>query len=397
VCVLDFKSMYPSLIIAKNICFTTFDKSGEVKSPEPGVAYLDKGTREGLLPGMLEKLMAERDEIKTKMKEAKTDEEKEYFDGLQFAIKILMNAVYGVFASAFYRFTNPKIGASITAFARENTKGIIGQLEDQGLRVVYGDTDSVFFQSPGETLDEALEVGKSVADRYSKEGATLEFEMIINPLFSHGAKKRYVGHVVWPEDTTIVRGYETRRTDSFDMQSGALTQVFGKILERDIDGAVTLARDLVKDVGDGKAPTESLVISRTCRSFDRYKDPDSQSTVQTAKKLMDMGYEFMPGMKVSWIVVDSRKSPQEVEPYISGRKFEKTPDYEYYARRVAMTLARITDVFGWDVQELLTGQQRTSLDDFMGGGPSVKKDKAKKEQKPKVKKTDKPLTLEDFL
>ncbi len=397
VCVLDFKSMYPSLIIAKNICFTTFDKSGSIKSPEPGVAYLDKESREGLLPGLLETLMAERDEIKSKMKKAKTDEEKDYFDGLQFAIKTLMNAVYGVFASAFYRFTNPKIGASITAFARENTKGIIQQLEDEGLRVVYGDTDSVFFQSPGDTLDEALKLGQSIADRHSKEGATLEFEMIINPMFSHGAKKRYVGHVVWPEDTTIVRGYETRRTDSFDIQSGALSQVFGKILEHDIDGAIVIARDLVKDVGDGKASTESLVISRTCRSFDRYKDPDSQSTVQTAKKLMDLGYEFMPGMKVSWIVTDARKSPQEVEPYISGRDFKKKPDYQYYARRVAMTLARITDVFGWDVHELITGHQRTSLDDFMGSGPSVKKDKVKKELTPKVKKTDKKLTLEDFL
>jgi DNA polymerase I len=397
VCVLDFKSMYPSLIIAKNICFTTLDESGPIKSSEPGVAYLDKDTREGLLPGLLERLMVERDEIKSKMIEAKTEEEKAYFDGLQFAIKILMNAVYGVFASAFYRFTNPKIGASITAFARENTKGIIQQLDEEGLKVVYGDTDSVFFQSPGDTLDEALELGQSIADRYSKEGATLEFEKVINPLFSHGAKKRYVGHVMWPEDGRIVRGYETRRTDSFDLQSGALSRVFDMILEHDIEGAVSLARDLVKSTAEGNASVDSLVISRTCRSFDRYKDPDSQSTVQTAKKLIDMGYEFMPGMKVSWIVTNARKSPQEVEPYISGRKFEKTPDYEYYARRIAMTLARITDVFGWDVQELLTGQQRTSLDDFMSSGPSVKKDKVKKETKPKVKKTDKELTLEDFL
>jgi DNA polymerase I len=394
VCVLDFKSMYPSLIIAKNICFTTLDPEGKVKSPEPGVAYLDKKTREGLLPGMLETLMTERDDIKAKMKKAKSQEEKDYYDGLQFAVKILMNAVYGVFASAFYRFTNPKIGASITAFARENTKGIISQLEDKGLRVIYGDTDSVFFQSPGQTLDEALEVGGKIAERYSKEGATLEFEKIIDPLFSHGAKKRYVGRVVWPEEETIVRGYETRRTDSFDMQSDALSSVFEKILDRDIDGAVALARDLVKDVADGKAPTESLVVSRTCRSFDRYKDPDSQSTVQTAKKLMELGYDFVPGMKVSWVVVDSRKSPQEVEPYISGRKFEKAPDYEYYARRVAMTLARITDVFGWDVQELLTGSQQASLFSYE---EKAKSSKTKKKEEAKVKKTDKPLTLEDFL
>jgi DNA polymerase I len=107
---------------------------------------------------------------------------------------------------------------------------------------------------------------------------------------------------------------------------------------------------------------------------------------------MVMGYEFVPGMKVSWIVTDARKTPQEAEPFVSGRKFEHTPDYEYYARRVAMTLARVTDVFGWDTNRLLTGTKQESLLAFDG----VPKKRKKKEES-KIKKTDQPLTLEDFL
>ena len=390
--VLDFKSMYPSLIIAKNICFTTLSKDGTIISPEPGVRYLDKKTRVGLLPRVLERLMKDRDETKAKMKAAKSPEEKRYYNGLQEAIKVLMNAVYGVFASSFYRFTNPKIGASITAFARENTKNIISQLESEGVRVIYGDTDSVFFQSPGTTLEEALELGKTIAKRYSKEGATLEFEKVINPLFSHGAKKRYVGNVLWPEEYMIVRGYETRRTDAFDVQSDSLMKVFERILDHDTEGAISLARETVTSIAKGNVETGGLVISRSCKTFNSYKDPDNQSTVQTAKKLMDMGYEFVPGMKVSWIVTNGRKTPIEVEPYVSGRKFEKTPDYEYYARRVAMTLARVTDTFGWDTQELLTGTQQKSLFSF----DAKDAPKARKKEEPKVKKTDKELTLDDF-
>ncbi len=392
VCVLDFKSMYPSLIIAKNICFTTLSNEGTIISPEPGVKYLDKGTRLGLLPQVLETLMEDRDSTKEKMKAASSPEEKRYYDGLQAAIKVLMNAFYGVFASSFYRFTNPKIGASITAFARENTKSIIHQLESEGFRVIYGDTDSVFFQSPKEDLEGALEEGKAIAKRYSKEGATLEFEKIINPLFSHGAKKRYVGNVVWPEEEMIVRGYETRRSDAFDIQSRSLEQIFEKILDHDTEGAISLAREIVSAISKGEVKTEELVISRTCRPFNAYKDPDTQVTVQTARKLMSMGYEFVPGMKVSWIVTDARKTPQEVEPFISGRPFTETPDYEYYARRVAMTLARVTDVFGWDTQELLTGRQQTSLFSY----DDVPVSKSKKREAPKVKKTDKELTLDDF-
>ncbi|MCK5397558.1 MAG: DNA polymerase II, partial [Thermoplasmata archaeon] len=291
------------------------------------------------------------------------------------------------------RFTNPKIGASITAFARENTKGIISQLEAENMKVIYGDTDSVFFQSPEETLEAALKSGQAIAKRYSKEGATLEFEKIINPLFSHGAKKRYVGNIVWPEEKMIVRGYETRRSDAFGIQSGSLEQIFKLILDHDTEGAVSLARDIVASVSKGEVQPEDLVISRTCKQFNMYKNPDTQTTVQTAKKLMAMGYEFFPGMKVSWIVTNGKRTPIEAEPFISGRKFEHAPDYDYYARRVAMTLARITDVFGWDTQELLSGRQQTSLFSYDG----VPMPNKKKKNEPKVKKTDKELTLDDFL
>lgn len=402
VCVLDFKSMYPSLMIAKNICFTTLSKDGTIVSPVEGIRYLDKNVREGLLPGVLEKLMKERDDIKARIRASDNEDEKHYLDGLQYAIKILMNSFYGVFASSFYRFTNPKIGESITAFARENTKGIIGQLDSEGLTVVYGDTDSVFFQSPKKDMDGTVKFGKEIAKRYTKEGATLEFEAIYNPLFSHGAKKRYVGKKVWPDEDTVIRGYETRRSDSFEIQTDALSAVFDKILEHEIDEAVKLARDIVADIARGNADVDKLVISRTCKDFRTYKDPDGQTTVQVAKKLMEMGYDFVPGMKVSWVVTDATKSPLEAQPYISGARFEYEPDYDYYARRVAMTLSRVTDVFGWDMNNLMTGSQQKTLfsdtfqDDF---GDLEEDDKIiKKRKEPvKVKKTDKKLSLDDFL
>jgi DNA polymerase elongation subunit (family B) len=69
-------------------------------------------------------------------------------DQLQYAVKILMNSFYGVFASSFYRFTDPKLGASITEWARYNIKNIIRQLDDEGKDVVYSDTDSIFVRSP---------------------------------------------------------------------------------------------------------------------------------------------------------------------------------------------------------------------------------------------------------
>ncbi|MCK5548890.1 MAG: DNA polymerase II, partial [Thermoplasmata archaeon] len=145
ICVLDFKAMYPSIIISNNICFTTLSPEGETESPIKGVRFMSRDQREGILPKILESLLKDRDNIRAKMAEAKNDDDKRYYYGLQSAVKVLMNAFYGVFASSFYRFTDPKIGASITAFARENIKNIIEVLKSENVVVVYGDTDSVFF------------------------------------------------------------------------------------------------------------------------------------------------------------------------------------------------------------------------------------------------------------
>ncbi len=387
-CVLDFKAMYPSLIIRNNICFTTIDEKGQTVSPI-GVHFLSKDQKEGILPKILARLLKERDDIKRKMADAETEDEGKYYYGLQDAVKTLMNAFYGVFASAFYRFTNPKIGASITAFARENIKGIIAKLEEENIPVIYGDTDSIFLKSPKENLEESIDFGKRAAERFSKEGAVLEFEQVFSSFFSHGRKKRYVGKAVWPKEEMIVRGYEIRRTDAFDLQSDTQESIFKKLLSDDINGAIKTARDTVTSVKNGEVPPEKLVISRTCKDPKRYANPKSMANVQAAEKLQRMGYEFTPGMKVSWIVTNGKKTPLEVEPFVSGRPFESKPDWDYYARRTAHTLSYITDYFDWDEKSLLAGSQQVTL--FDGDF------KEKREKKKGVKKTNKDLTLKDFL
>ena len=362
VTVLDFKSMYPSLIIAKNICFTTMCDDGEIVSPE-GVRFMSKERREGLLPRLLSQLMNERDSIKKAMKTASTPEEHDYLDGLQAAVKVLMNTFYGVFASSFYRFTDKQIGSSITSFARYTVKSIISDLESEGHQVIYSDTDSIFVVSPNHDLDGTVDFGEHIAERFSKDGGTLEFEKVLEPLFSHGKKKRYVGRIVWPvrQDELLIRGYETRRSDSFDLQSHMLTKLFEYILDEDNDAALKMVRETVQNTLKGDVPVASLVISRGCKSWDAYENPERQANVQAAKKLIEMGYEFIPGMKVSWIVTDSKKTPQTVEPYISGVPFKGTPDYRYYAERIAQTASRITDVFGWSEKDLMVGSQQATL------------------------------------
>lgn len=396
VCVLDFKSMYPSLIISKNICFTTLSDDGEIISPS-GARFMSKERKTGLLPRILKGLMEERDRIKAEMKNAADQKEVHYLDGLQAAVKILMNTFYGVFASSFYRFTDKSIGSSITAFARNNVKSIISTLTEEGDSIIYSDTDSIFVQSPANNLEGSVEYGKKLAERFSKEEETLVFEEVFEPLFTHGKKKRYVGRVVWPEweEELLVRGYEIRRSDSFNLQSDLLMDLFEKILEEKNEEAVAIVRETIRNVMSGRVAASDLVISRTCKGLNAYKNPDSMANVQAAGKMVKMGYDFIPGMKVSWIVTDSKTTPQTVEPYISGKEFGHMPDYKYYAERLASTASRVTEVFGWDEKDLLMGSQQATL--FDGGFDSPLPKEERTEEKPGKKRTvTKGSKLSDF-
>ena len=392
VAVLDFKSMYPSIMISNNICSTTLIRdsttdSSHFCSPITNTRYLSKDERIGLVPLLLQDLMNSRDKYKKAYSQAlENGDEDEAFlnDQLQYAVKILMNSFYGVFASSFYRFTHEKLGASITEWARYNITEIINNLENDGYDVVYSDTDSIFVctmsedntpakkpDSGSELLawqsakEETIKLGEELANQFTKEGAELEFETALSAFFSHGAKKRYVGRVIWPREELLIRGYEVRRTDSFSILSSTMTEMFELILEGDEEGAIDLAKSVISEVQQGKIPASDLIVSRSCKGtwdkkygkwvFDKiYANPDSLPYVRAAKERISRGLQFTPGMKVGYIITNSSTSPMEVKAWLVdeiGGEPPK-PDPQYYVNRLAKSLGRITSALNFDESKL---------------------------------------------
>ena len=180
-----------------------------------------------------------------------------------------------------------------------------------------------------------------------------------------------------------------------------LTELFEKILDEKKDEAQALLKNTVRNTLQGNVEPGDLVISRTCKGLDAYENPERMANVQAAKKLIAMGYNFIPGMKISWIVTDASATPQQVEPYISGTPFTATPDYRYYAERLAQMAGRITEVYGWAEEDLLRGSQQTTLfSDFAPTRspakpatpkPTAEAPPAEEPQKPKKK-----MSLDDF-
>ena len=406
--VLDFKSMYPSIMISNNICSTTLVRDGQENSshsvsPTTRTRYKSKEEMNGLVPRLLEDLMAKRDLYKMEMEEAqaKGDEIEAFLlDQLQYAVKILMNSFYGVFASSFYRFTHPDLGARITEWARHNIKAIISQVEEGGNDVIYSDTDSIFVKSPVDqgaptnkpedqegaeawsaTRDETLKFGEGLAQMFTKEGAELEFETALSAFFSHGAKKRYVGRVVWPREEMLIRGYEVRRTDSFDLLSETMTQMFEMLLDGDTEGAVDMTKLAIDEVRSGSVDPSRLVISRSCKGkwnskknewdFSIYSNPDGLPYVRAAKQRISAGLQFTPGMKVGYIITEPEPGEKKlgVSAWLVDEIGGEPPEYDrdYYAKRLAKSLGRITEAFGVDEKELLKGARpkgQSSIFDF---------------------------------
>jgi len=384
--------MYPSIMISNNICSTTLIRDSNVDSshfvsPITNTRYLSKNERIGLVPLLLQDLMDSRDKYKKAYSQAlENGNEDEAFlnDQLQYAVKILMNSFYGVFASSFYRFTHEKLGASITEWARYNITEIISNLEKDGYDVVYSDTDSIFVCTMGEdntpakkpdsgselfawesAKEETIKLGEQLASQFTKEGAELEFETALSAFFSHGAKKRYVGRVIWPREELLIRGYEVRRTDSFGILSTTMTEMFELILEGDEEGAIDLAKSVITEVQQGKIPPSDLIVSRSCKGtwdkryakwvFDKiYANPDSLPYVRAAKERISRGLQFTPGMKVGYIITNSKSSPMEVKAWLVdeiGGEPPK-PDPQYYVNRLAKSLGRITSALNFDESKL---------------------------------------------
>ena len=408
VAVLDFKSMYPSIMIANNICHTTRidpshpsqPKLGELVHESPtGARFRSKESREGLVPHLLEDLMAQREHHKEAMKKAEKQAQQSaiaFHDQMQYAVKILMNSFYGVFASAFYRFTHRDLGSSVTAWARRNIKRIIKRLEEEGHHVVYSDTDSIFVQAPvekdsptappskgGEAMEKwnaalakLLEFGKKTAQRFSEDSAQLEFETGLSAFFSHGAKKRYVGRVVWPYDHLMIKGYETQRTDSFEALTKGMQRIFEFVLAGDDAAAIQLARQSIKEVREARVAVEELVISKVCKgkvakdgSIDFsavYANPNGQAQVRAARKRLDRGLAFIPGMKIGFVVVNASQRPMDVEPWNEAESDGGIASYdaEFYAERLATAFGRVCEAIGWSADELLKGNRQSSLFSF---------------------------------
>jgi DNA polymerase delta subunit 1 len=339
---LDFASLYPSIMQAHNLCYTTWLRTPEEIAAVPeeqretspcGHTFVRESLKKGLLPLILDELLGARKRAKIDMKNATTELEKAVMNGRQLALKVSANSVYGFTgAAATGALPCVPISASVTAYGRtmiEATKNFTeshyciknGYPADS--KVVYGDTDSVmvrFSPSKDMTVAKSMELGLDAAKRITTifpRPISLEFEKVYYPYLLL-SKKRYAG-LYWSKtdkwDKLETKGIETVRRDNCKFVRSILSTCLTKILvDQDIPGAVAYTQSQISLLLQGKIDLSLLIISKSLSvEPTAYKNPQPHAALTLKLRKRDPGSAPVVGDRVPYVLIQAAKNAKTWE------------------------------------------------------------------------------------
>ena len=324
VLVLDFKSLYPSIIRTFRIdpLGLALGVSGELDEAETVPGFLESSfAREGhILPELIATLWQDRDEAK-----AAGDAP------LSQAIKIIMSSFYGVLGTPGCRFFDARLASSITMRGHEILQRTREHIEEAGHRVIYGDTDSVFVWIHRATSDEeAQAAGRELQDMLNSWWSQqlreqfeldsvleLEFETHFKRFLmptvrgsDKGSKKRYAGVVAGPDgDQLVFKGLENVRTDWTRLAREFQEELYRRVFAGEpFEGYV---KSLTAQVLAGECDSELVYRKRLRRRLDDY-ERNVPPHVQAARRF---GERNLPvpsrGSWVEYVITTAGAEPAE--------------------------------------------------------------------------------------
>ncbi|MCE4600756.1 MAG: DNA polymerase II [Desulfurococcales archaeon] len=365
IAVLDFASMYPSIMVKYNVGPDTLVKPGEpYKESEvniaPEVGHKFRKNPPGFFKLVVQKFLDIRRRIKSELK--KYPEGSPMYNLLnerQKAVKLLANASYGYMGWPHARWYCKACAESITAWGRSIIKRAISKAKELGLDVIYGDTDSLFV-----TYDK-VKVESLIRWIEEKLGFEVKIDKIYKRVYFTEAKKRYVG--LTDKGKIDVVGFEAMRGDWSELAKEAQMKVAEIVLSTgDVEKAVSYVRGVIEELRKGKIDMRKLIIWKTLsKRLEEYTA--EQPHVVVARQLKKLGIKVHPGMKIGYVVVKGTGPlSKRVKPYFLAKPAELDIDY-YIDKQLIPAVMRILKYFGVTEKRLKGGGRQTSLLEFMGG------------------------------
>lgn len=394
---LDFKSLYPSIIMTFNMSPETVYRENDEKvndsnlnkklyKLENGVSFFE--SPRGIFPQILEEMIEERKKYQVEMnKYPYQSPEWETYNDIQTAVKVMMNALYGASAYANFRLATPEIASSITFIGRKIIESTKKEIEKE-FEVLYGDTDSLFVFSKKDKIEDIVKEATELLDKINvfatnlikdygveKSFIRIELKKIYETFImcekrgkaEVAAKKKYAGRVRWNDnkitDKLEVVGFQSKRSDSSILSRRVQKEVLRLILYGEEDKVEAYIKEQKRDIE--KVPLEEIGIPQGIGDhLDNYKvdRPHLRGSVYSNTYL---GTNFGMGDKPKVVYV--RETGKYPRTDVVAFSRDLPPDFKVdytimFEKDIIDKLDSICEASGIDLDDILTNQG--SLDKF---------------------------------
>jgi DNA polymerase I len=387
VIVLDFASLYPSIIKVHNLSYETINcshedcRENEVEGTTHWVCKHRKGLTSSLI-GSLRDLRVNYYKYLAKDKTLPTEERKLY-NVVSQAIKVILNASYGVMGAAIFPLYCLPVADATAALGRTTINRTINKCKEIGIRVVYGDTDSIFLSNPDQKHIEQLM-------QWAREtlGVDLEIDKQYRYVVFSDLKKNYLG--VLSDGTVDVKGLTGKKSHTPPFIRKAfydILEILGKISsEKDFESAKEKIKNVIqenaKNLEIHKIPLEELSFNVTInKSLSTYGKKTGSKTVdgngsdvykglpqhiKAAKMLVDANKrEVRAGDTISYVKI---KTGDGVKPVELSNPEEI--DTEKYLETMESTFEQVLSALNFGFKSVLGKPRQQSLDELFWSKPA---------------------------
>lgn len=354
VTVLDFASLYPSIMVVWNLSYETVDppqglcrKLADVRDESGRILHRVCMDFEGITSQTISTFREFRVKVYKKLAKDRTLHEdlRSWYDVVQSAMKVFVNASYGVFGHTSFPFYTPALAESVTAIGRSIITSTLGIAAKYSLKVIYGDTDSLFIWNPDRDALENLV--REVLEKF-------KLEIEVDKTYRHVAfalKKNYVG--VKDDGGVDVKGLMGKKRNVPEIVKSTFNQVVDvlKMIEPSI-ASIEAVKEKVKEsvrslyvmLKNRDLSLEDVAYSNELsRDLGEYKSEGPH--VKAAKMLLAYSRQVRPGDVIYYVKV---KSKEKVKPVQLARIDEIDMDEYMKVARSTLEQLLIPLSISWD-------------------------------------------------
>ena len=365
--VFDFTSSYGSTIVTFNLSKSTLlnKPSKDAYSIEALGKKVYFSKKPGFFPEMLKEIIKKRKQFKEELK----SHEDAVKRARSNAFKLLANASYGYQSFFGGRYYSEEAGAATAAFARQAIKEAIDNINKEGYKVIYSDTDSIAFvmnkKSKSETTEFLKKLNKEMPGimELELEGFFKRGLWVTKRSGDIGAKKKYA--LIDEKNRLKIRGFETVRRDWCKLARQVQNNVLKYILE---DGnekrALEYLKEVVKKIKARKYEISDLTVKTQLKKpISEYKAITPH--VIAAKKMIERKIPLGFGSLIEYYISESKEKKALVRERVKLVDEKGEYDIKYYLEsQILPAVENIMQVFKININELIEGKKQKTLGDF---------------------------------